>query len=147
MSLNDRIKEDLATAMKAREADRTRALRMIRAAFIEAEKDGSGGVNDERGVDILRRLRKQRLESIEQYQAGGRADLVAAEQAEIDVIDGYLPKLADESLTRTWVVEAIAGSGAASKKEVGKVMGWLMKNRKGQVDAGIAKAIAEALLP
>lgn len=145
-SLSSRIQEDLKQAMKDRDADRTRALRMIRAAIIEAEKEGAGAVTDERVFEALKRIRKQRVEAAEQYRAGGRIELAEAEEGEMRVIDAYLPKVADEAQTRAWVKEAIAASGAKSSKEAGKVMGALMKAHKADVDAGLAKAILEAEL-
>jgi uncharacterized protein YqeY len=146
-TLNQRVQGDLKQAMKDRNEDRVRAIRMIRAAFIEASKEGAGEITDERALEALRRIRKQRVESAEQYRAGGRPELAEAEEAEMRVIDGYLPKLADEAQTRAWVKEAIAASGATSKKEVGKVMGAVMKAHKADVDAGLVRTIAEAELP
>jgi uncharacterized protein YqeY len=138
-----RVSADLTEAMKARDADRTRALRMIRAAFIEAEKSGAGPVNDDMLMDSLRRIRKQRVEAAEQYRAGGRPELAEAEEAEMRVIDGYLPQMADEATMRQWVKEAIAATGATSAKEAGKVTGMVMKAHKGVADAAVVKALAE----
>ena len=146
-TLVERISEDLKTAMKARDADRTRAIRGIRAAIIEAEKEGKGAVTDERVVEALRKMRKQRVESAEVYVANGRPELAVGEQQEIVVIDEYLPKLADEATTKKWVEEAITATSAKSAKESGKVVGAVMKTHKGEVDAGLAKKIAETLLP
>jgi uncharacterized protein len=146
-TLVERVSEDLKTAMKARDADRTRALRGIRAAFIEAEKEGKGAVTDERAVESLRKMRKQRVESADVYKAAGRPELAVGEEQEIAVIDGYLPRLADEATTKAWVIEAIATTQAKNAKESGKVVGAVMKAHKGEVDAGLAKKIAETLLP
>jgi uncharacterized protein YqeY len=146
-TLNQRVQNDLKQAMKDRDEDRVRAIRMIRAAFIEASKEGAGEVSEERAMEALRRIRKQRVESAEQYRAGGRPELAEAEEAEMRVIDGYLPKLADEAQTRAWVKEAIAAVGATNRKEVGKVMGAVMKLHKADVDAGSVKKIAEEELP
>lgn len=146
-SIVERVSEDLKNAMKAKDADRTRALRMIRAAFIEAEKAGQGAVTDERAVEALRRIRKQRVESAEAYRAGGRPELADAEEAEMRVIDEYLPRLADRDQTLVWVREAISATGATSQKEVGKVMGAVMKAHKAEVDAALVKELATAELP
>lgn len=143
----ERVSEDLKQAMKDRDAARTGALRMIRAAIIELEKDGNGPVTDERTQEALRRIRKQRVEAAEGYRLGGRHEDAAAEEAEMKIIDGYLPQLADEAQTRIWVEEAIAASGAKSVKEAGKVVGAVVKAHKGLVEASVAKAIAEKLLP
>src|SRR5687768_5233386 len=80
-TLNQRVQNDLKQAMKDRDENRVRAIRMIRAAFIEASKEGAGEVSDERAFEALRRIRKQRVESAEQYRAGGRPELAADEEA------------------------------------------------------------------
>lgn len=146
-TLVERVSEDLKTAMKERDAERTRALRNIRAGFIEAEKEGKGAVTDDRAIEVLRKMRKIRAESADTYRNAGRLDLATGEEFEIVVLDGYLPKLADEALTTAWVKDAIAASGATSAKEAGKVVGAVMKAHKGEVDAGLTKKIAESLLP
>ncbi len=138
-----RVSADLTTAMKARDSAATQALRMIRAAFIEAEKSGAGPMTDEMAMESLRRIRKQRVEAAEQFRMGNRIEMAEAEEAEIRLIDGYLPQMADEATTRQWVKEAIAASGATTVKDVGKVMGAMMKAHKGLVDATVAKSIAE----
>ncbi len=141
MSLVDTISAELKTSMLARDAARTGALRMIRAAFIELAKDGKGEVTDERCVDALRRLRKQREDSIAAYVQAAREDLADVERAELLVIDAFLPKLADEAQTLAWVREAIAATGATSAKEMGKAMGALMKTHKADVDTAMAQAL------
>lgn len=146
-TLIERISQDLTAAMKARDAVRVGALRMVRAAFIEAEKAGKGAVTDDGALDILRRMKKQREESAQVFASGGRDDLAQNELNEIAVIDDYLPKLADEATTRGWVREAIAASGASSRKEMGKVMGALMKAHKADVDGALARKIIEDELP
>lgn len=147
MSIAERVSEELNVAMKARDRDRATALRGIRAAFIEEmKKDGSTTVSDEQAVAILRRLARQRAESIEAFTKGDRPDLVAAETAELALIETFLPSLADEATTRAWVQTAIAETGAAGPGGVGKVMGYLMKHHKSDIDGKLAKAIAEELL-
>lgn len=143
MALKDLVAEDLKKAMLARDAARTTGLRMIRAAFIELEKEGKGDVTDERCLEALRRLKKQREDSIQSYEAAGRQDLADQEKLELGIIEGYLPKLADEATTLAWVKDAIAASGAASAKEIGKAMGALMKAHKADVDAAIARRLLE----
>lgn len=140
-TLVDRVSDDLKQAMLAKDAVRVTGIRMIRAAFIELQKEGKGEVTDERCVEALRRLKKQREDSIAAYDAGGRADLAAQERAELAIIDGYLPQLADEATTLQWVREAIAASGATSAKEMGKAMGQLMKLHKADVDAALARTL------
>jgi hypothetical protein len=137
----------MQAAMKAKDELRLTALRAIRAAFLlEMKKDNASTLSDEVCVGVLRKLEKQRHESIEAFEAAGRADRAAAERAELAVIESFLPKLADEATTRAWVREAIAASGASSAKELGKVMGALMKAHKGEVDGNLARKIAAELL-
>ncbi len=140
-----RIVADLKIAMKARDKPRVGALRMLRAAMIEAEKSGKE-LTDEVALAILRRTRKQRIDAAGSYREGGREDLAAAEEAEADLIDTYLPSLADEVQTLTWVKEAIAATGASSPKELGKVMGALMRAHKGEVDGGLARKLLSSEL-
>lgn len=143
MTLPERLAADLKASMLARDAARTTGLRMIRAAFIELEKEGKGAVTDERCLEALRRLKKQREDSIQSYVSAAREDLAAVERAELAVIETYLPTLADEATTLAWVREAITAAGATSAKEAGKVMGALMKAHKADVDAGLAKRLIE----
>src|SRR5688572_12686765 len=127
MSILDRVSEELKEAMRAKDKGRIDGLRGIRAAFIEALKvDGATELPDDKAQDVLRRLAKQRKESIDAFTAGGRADLVAEEQSALAVIESFLPKVADEATTRQWVQEAIAKSGATSSRDIGKVMSALM---------------------
>jgi uncharacterized protein YqeY len=143
MALKDQISEELKKSMLAKDAARTTGLRMIRAAFIELEKEGKGEVTEERCYEALRRLKKQREDSITSYEQAGREDLAAQERMELALIEGFLPKLADEAQTLVWVREAIAASGATSAKEMGKAMGVLMKAHKADVDAGLARKLLE----
>ncbi|MCA9493702.1 MAG: GatB/YqeY domain-containing protein [Myxococcales bacterium] len=148
MSIFDDVSAHMKDAMKSGDKARLAGLRNIRAAFIEAIKvDGSATLADEAAETILRRLAKQRRESIDAYEAGGRTDLVAEEKAELVVIEAYLPAQADEATVRGWVSEAIAASGATSVKEMGKVMAALMGAHKGEVDGKVANRIIRELLP
>jgi uncharacterized protein YqeY len=141
-SLSEQITSALKDAMRAKDTERLRALRMVRAAFIEVEKQA--GTTDEAGyLAILRRLRKQRVDAAEQYRKGGRPELADEEEAEILVIDAFLPQLADEDTTRGWIQEAIANSGATSPSDLGRVMGVLMKAHKGLVDGNLARRLAQ----
>jgi uncharacterized protein YqeY len=141
------VTAQLKDAMKAKDAPRLAALRNIRAAFlVEMKKDGSETLDDATSIAVLRRLAKQRQESIEAFTQAGRPERVAEEQAELRVIEEFLPRLADEATTRAWVQEAIAASGAGSARELGKVMGALMKAHKGDVDGDLARRLAAELL-
>jgi len=148
VSIFDDVSAGMKSALKAKDEVRLTALRAVRAAFLtEMKKDNATALADEVCVALLRRLEKQRQESIEAFDAAGRPDRAAAERAELAVIAGFLPKLADEAQTRAWVREAIAASGATSQKELGKVMGALMKAHKGDVDGNLARKLAGELLP
>ncbi len=147
MGLLERVSEELKDAMRAKDKARLGALKNIRAAFIEALKeDGAEELPDDRAVAILRRLAKQRRESIEAYEQGGRDDLVEAEQAELTVIEGFLPQLADEDTTREWVVAAIAQTGAEGPSDMGKVMGALMSAHRDEIDGKLANRIVREQL-
>jgi uncharacterized protein YqeY len=147
MPILDSVGEQLKAAMRAQDKPRLAALRNIRAAFLnEMKQDGSDTLADEACVAVLRKLAKQRVESIEAFESGGRPELAAAERAELALIETFLPSLADEATTRGWVREAIAASGASSPKELGRVMGALMKAHKDQVDGTLARRIAAELL-
>ena len=147
MSIFEQVSTEMKVAMKAREADRLKALRGIRAGFITAMKeDGSDSLSDEACLTVLRRLSKQRKDSIDAYNNASRPELAAEEQAELDIIDAFLPALADEAQTRQWVQEAVDATGATSMKEMGRVMGHVMKNHRGDVDGNLTKKITQELL-
>ena len=147
MSIFDDVNQQMKDALKARDAQRLAALRSIRAAFLnETKKDNSEDLEDAVCVGLLRRLEKQRRESIEAFEKAEREDRVGVETAELGVIPSFLPSLANEATTRGWVEAAIAESGASSAKELGKVMGALMKAHKGDVDGNLARQIATELL-
>lgn len=147
MGLLEQVSADIKTAMLAKDAARTSALRNIRAAFIEALKaDGAQTLSDDAATGVLRTLAKRRKESIDAYVSGGREDLAADERAELAVINGYLPQQADEATTRAWISAAIAETGASSVKEMGKVMGALSKAHGDAVDKGLASRLVKELL-
>lgn len=147
MAILEEVTSRLKDAMRAKDTATLNALRNIRAAFLnEMKKDNSDSLEDEACVTLLRRLEKQRKESIDAYEKGGRDELAAQEKVELGVVQQFLPSLADEETTRGWVREAIAASGAAAPGDVGKVMGALMKAHKGEMDAGLANRIARELL-
>lgn len=148
MSILDQVSDQLKEAMRSKDKGRLNGLRGIRAAFIEALKvDGASALPDEKAVEVLKRLAKQRKESIEAYTAGSRLDLVEAERAELAVIEAFLPQIADEATTRAWVATAIAESGATSARDMGKVMNALMAAHKSELDGKLASRIVRELLP
>jgi uncharacterized protein YqeY len=147
MPIADDVTAQLKDAMKAKDARRLSALRSMRTAFLnEMKKDGSDTVSDEVCEGLMRKLEKQHKESIEAFDKGDRAEMADAERAELAVIQEFLPQLADEAQTRVWVEEAIAQTGASGAKEMGKVMGALMKGHKAELDGNVARAIVQELL-
>jgi uncharacterized protein len=147
MSIVDRVSDELKQAMRAQLKDRVTGLRQIRAGFIEAMKvDGSDSLADDKAEEVLRRLAKQRRESIEAYDTAGRADLAEQERAELAVIEAFLPQLADEATTRAWVDAALAETGATSARDMGRVMSALMAAHKGQVDGKLANRLVRERL-
>jgi uncharacterized protein len=148
MPIFDDVNQKMKDALRAQEKLRLQALRNIRAAFLlRLKEDGSASLSDEQAIPILRKLEKQRRESIEAFDGAGRTEQAAAERAELEVILAYLPKQADEATIRSWVQAAIAETGAKSGKDVGKVMGAVMKAHKGDLDGNEARRIAAELLP
>lgn len=147
MPLVDTINDQLKTAMRAQDKARLVALRNIRAAFIMGMKeDGADTLPDEKAMALLRGLAKQRQDSITEYGKAKREDLVAAEAAELAVIEEFLPRLADEATTRAWVDQAITSTGAKSKADMGRVMGALMSAHKAELDGKLAnRLVAERL--
>jgi uncharacterized protein YqeY len=141
MSVADTVKQDLATAMKAREKDRVATLRLVLSELQKAAKEGDG---DE--LAVLRRERKRRRESAAAFRQGGREDLARAEEGEAQIIEGYLPaELSDDEL-RALVAEAIAATGAASPKDMGKVMKAALGRAGGRADGKrVSGLVQEAL--
>lgn len=122
MNLKQRIVSDLTDAMKAKDAARTSTLRMVKAAFMNREIEKGGELSDDELTKMLQSLVKQRRDSIEQYDKAGRSELAEKEQAEIAVIDTYLPRAAPPEDIERAVTEAISESGASTMKDMGAVM-------------------------
>jgi len=146
----ERIQTDLATAMKARDADTLSTLRMLKTALMEAKtrkaKDAVLGAEEE--IEVVQGYAKKRRQVIEEWKKAGRADLVAREEAEIAVTQRYLPQAVGEDELRTLVREAIARTGASSPKDMGKVIGVVMAQVKGRADGGtVSRLVKEALPP
>jgi len=147
MSIVEEVTAQMKAAMKAKDQSRLSTLRSMRAAFLnEMKRDGSDVVSDEVAEGLMRKLEKQRKESIEAFDKGGRPEMAENERAELAVIQEFLPQLADEVETRGWVEAAIASTGASEKKDMGKVMGALMKDHKAEVDGNIARKLVQELL-
>ncbi|MBW2725274.1 MAG: GatB/YqeY domain-containing protein [Deltaproteobacteria bacterium] len=147
MSIVEDVSRQMKDAMKAREKARLTALRGMRAALLnEMKKDNSDDLTDEVSISVLRRLEKQRGESIEAFDNAGRLEQADAERAELAVIGEFLPQLADEGTTRKIVAAAIASTGASAAGDLGRVMGAVMKQHKGEVDGNLARKLAAELL-
>ena len=122
MTLKDQITSDMTAAMKAKDAARTSTLRMLKSAIDYREKEKGAALDDDDLSKLLRSQLKQRRDSVDQYQKGGRQDLVEKETAEIAVIEGYLPQGASVEEIEQAVAAAISETGATSMKEMGAVM-------------------------
>jgi uncharacterized protein YqeY len=147
MSLMDTVSKGIAEAMKARNPERLAPLRMLKTALMNREVERGRPLTDAEELQVVSSLVKQRRESIEQFERGGRADLAAKESAEIPVLEAFLPPaVGEEELTRL-VDEAIKESGAASAKDLGKVMKVLMPRLAGAgVDGKAVNALVRARL-
>ena len=134
MSLQDRVQTDIATAMRAGDGLRRDVLRMVSSAAYNVEKRQGHPLTDDEYLAVLTREVKTRRESVEAFKAGGRDDLVAKEEAEIEIIAAYLPEALGEAEVAALVDEAIAATGASSPRDLGKVMGWLSPRTRGRAD-------------
>jgi uncharacterized protein YqeY len=132
MTLKEKIVSDMTAAMKSKDVARTSTLRMVKAAIMNREKEGSGQLTDEDVMKLLRSQVKQRRDSVEQYQKAGRQELVDKETAEIAVIEEYLPQAASEAEIEQAVAEVIAETGATSMKDMGGVMKAAMAKLAGK---------------
>jgi uncharacterized protein YqeY len=141
-----KINADLKTAMKAGEKQRVGTLRLINAAIQSAEIEAKKELDDAAILAVMTKMVKQRRDSITQYTSGGRPELAATEQAEIDIIEAYLPKQMDEAAVSAAIADAIKEAGAASPKDMGKVMGVLKAKYAGQMDFQKASAAVKAAL-
>jgi uncharacterized protein YqeY len=147
MSLTDRISQDIATAMKARDQARLSPLRMAKAALMNREVEKGRALEQAEAEAVLASLLKQRRDSIEQFAKGGREDLVAKETAEIRVLEQYLPPPVDPAELEAAVEAAIAETGAASAKDIGKVMKAVMARLAGRtIDGRMVNEIARQKL-
>lgn len=147
MSLTDRINADLKEAMKAKDQDALRGIRAIKAAILLANTDGTGKeVDDERGIQILQKLVKQRKESLDIYEKQGRGDLAVVEREEIKIIEKYLPEQMAEEDLRKFLKDLIVETGASDPKDMGKIMGLANKQLAGKADGKSISIIVKELL-
>jgi uncharacterized protein len=145
-SLAERLDSDLKDAMRAGEKVRLGTIRRARAALKNAEIENRGALGDDAAVKVLRGLVKQHRESIDQFRAGGRDDLVARESEEMAVLEAYLPAQMDEAAIAGVVSEVIASEGASGPGDLGRVMKAAMARVAGQADGKEVRAIAQRQL-
>ncbi len=146
MSLKARVTEDMKSAMRSGEKDRLGLIRMLLAGIKQREVDERITLDDAQVLAVIDRMVKQRKDSVVQFEAGHRADLVAKETAEIAWLVEYLPAQMSEAELDALVREAIAATGAASLKDMGKVMGLLKPRAQGRCDMGQLSARIKAAL-
>jgi uncharacterized protein len=140
MTLKERITEDMKGAMRAGEKERLGTIRLILAAIKQREVDERITLDDGQVLAVLEKMVKQRKEAITQFESGGRADLVAKEQSELAVLQGYLPTQMSDVELNDLIAEAIASSGATSIKDMGKVMAIVKAEAQGKADMGVVSA-------
>lgn len=147
MTIQEQIISDIKEAMKAKQKDRLQVLRSLKAKLMEKEiserKGGEAKLTDEQAVEVLMKAAKQRKESIEQFEEGGREDLAENEKAELKMIEAYLPEMMDEEDVRAVVREKIEALGASGMQDMGKVMGPLMGQLKGKADGSLVSKIVK----
>ena len=146
MTLKERITEDMKTAMRSGEKERLGVIRMLQAAIKQREVDERIVLDDTQVITVLEKMLKQRRESIAQYEAGNRADLVAKETAEMAVLQPYLPAQLSDAELDGLVAAAIAQTGATTVKDMGKVMGIVKAQAAGRADMGAVGARIKAKL-
>ena len=146
MTLRERITDEMKAAMRAGEKDRLGLIRMLQAGIKQREVDERITLDDVQTVSVIEKMIKQRKESVVQFEAGGRADLVAKESAEIAALTAYLPAQLSVTELDALIKEAIAASGAASIKDMGKVMAIVKGKAAGRADMGAVGARVKALL-
>ena len=140
MALRDRITEEMKAAMRAGEKERLAAIRLLLAAVKQREIDERITLDDGQVLAVIDKMIKQRREAIAQFESGGRSDLVAKENAEIGVLQAYLPAQLTAAEIDALITEAIAATGAASIKDMGKVMGFVKPKAQGRTDMGALSA-------
>ncbi len=148
MALRDKIHADLLTAMKAKEETKTGALRLLKAAIMKFEVSGDKkkDATDEEVLQIIGREVKQRKDSIDAYLKGGRNDLAVHEEAELKILETYLPAQMSEEALKKVVSQVISQTGASSKADFGKVMGAVMAQVKGKADGQLVSRLVGELL-
>lgn len=150
MALKDQIMTDLKEAMKQKQSDRLRVLRSLKSKLLEKEiserTGGEGDLTDEQVIDVLMKAAKQRKESIDQFEEGGRDDLAEQEKQELVIIESYLPEMMSEEEIRIAVRKKINALGAEDMSDMGRVMGVMMQELKGKAEGSqVSKVVKEEL--
>jgi len=146
MTLKERITEDMKGAMRAGEKERLGTIRLALAAIKQREVDERITLDDAQVLAVLEKMIKQRKEAITQFQAGGRADLVAKESAEVALLEGYLPARMSDAELDALIAGAIASTGATSARDMGKVMALVKSQAQGRADmAAVGARVKEKL--
>lgn len=146
-TLTDKVRSDMTEAMKAQEKERLSTLRMLQSALKNEQINVGHELSDEEAMSVIRKAVKQRLDSIEQYAGAGRTELADKERSEMELLKTYLPPELSEAEIESGIREVIASTGAASKKDIGKVMKEATVRYKGRVDGKKIQEIASRLLP
>jgi len=146
MSLRTQISEDMKTAMRAKEAHRLSAIRLLLAAIKQREVDERKELDDKEIVGVVEKMIKQRRESISQYEKASRADLVEAEKFELGVLQAYMPQQLSDAEIEAAVSAALAESGAQGMRDMGKVMAILKPQLSGRADMSAVSSMVKARL-
>ena len=146
MSLKERVTEDMKTAMRAKDSERLGTIRMITSAIKQREVDERITLDDTQVLAVIEKMIKTRKESVAQFQSGGREDLVAKENKEIDLLQAYMPAQLSEAELDALIAESILQSGATSIKEMGKAMAVLKQKAQGRADMSAVSAKLKAKL-
>jgi len=134
VTITERVQTDLTAAAKAGERARLSALRLLLDGLKKASKEARRDLDEQEEIAVLRRERKRRTEAAQAYRDGGRAELAAAEETEVEVIDAYLPQELSDSELEALVADALGETGAQSTREMGRVMSTLMPKVGGRAD-------------
>ena len=143
MSLKNRVTEDMKAALRAREAERLGAIRLLLAAIKQREVDERRELDDAAVLAVIDKMLKQRRDSIAQFEAAGRRDLADKEQFEVSVLQSYMPQALTEAEIEAAVAEAIAAAGAKGPQDMGKVMALLKPKLAGRADMGRVSALVK----
>ena len=146
MTLKERITEDMKAAMRASEKERLSTIRLVQAAIKQREVDERITLDDTQVLVVLEKMVKQRKESIAQFEQGGRKDLADKERREIELLQAYLPAQLSDSELEALIRDAVAATGAASIKDMGKVMGVVKSKAAGRADMAAVGARVKAVL-